>query len=108
MDIKITLGSNINQKNNIDVARRMLAEIFPDIRFSESVWTEAVGIESDRFLNCIAVFDSNLSESELIARFKAIEYELDDSHENHSLGTVIIDIDLISMGNRQIRQIIWE
>ena len=52
MKVKISLGSNINQTDNICKAKKLLANIFPDIQFSKTIWTDPIGIKSDKYLNC--------------------------------------------------------
>ena len=107
MEVIITLGSNYNQEENIRKAKGRLKELFPNICFSEQKWTEPIGIVSDRFLNCIATFETSYPQDIIEHYFKQIETELEDSHENHKNGLVRIDIDLIKYGNKTIRDIIW-
>lgn len=38
---------------------------------------------------------------------KRTEQVMGDSHQNHQLGKVLIDIDLIQYGNETIRKIAW-
>lgn len=107
MKVIITLGSNYNQEENIRKAKERLKELFPNICFSEQKWTEPIAIVSDRFLNCIATFETSYPQAIIERYFKQIEKELGDSHENHKNGLVRIDIDLIKYGNKTIRDIIW-
>ncbi len=107
MEIVITLGSNIRQTENILKAKEILRERFPDIRFTDEEWTEPVGVESDKYLNCIGRFSTTLKAKELRCFFKKVESDMGDTHENHQRGCVHIDIDLIQYGNTKLKDIIW-
>ncbi len=107
MKIKISLGSNINQVENICKAQEYLTNLFPDIYFSPSVWTNPIGIQSDKFLNCIGEFSYSISKDKLISILKKIEQTMGDNHQNHKIGKVIIDIDLCTYGTEIVKPIIW-
>ena len=107
MKVIITLGSNQNQEENISKAQKRLREIFGNIQFSEPKWTDAIGIVSDKFLNCIGTFETFYPQNVIEHYLKQIETEFGDSHENHKKGLVLIDLDLIKYGNKTIREVIW-
>ena len=73
-NIKIifSIGSNIEQRKNIDEAKRLLNEYFPCIKYSTSLWTDPI---------------------------KRIENACESSHEDHKSGHVKVDIDLLLYGN---------
>lgn len=114
MKVIISLGSNINQEENIQRAREILSHIIPDATFTEPQWTDPVRENGkqpgkDKYLNCLVeghVF--NYTEKSVIARLKQIEQTMGDSHENHMDGRVIIDLDLIQYGDHKLRDIIWK
>lgn len=114
MKVIISLGSNINQEENIQRAREILSHIIPDATFTEPQWTDPVeesGNQSGKakYLNCLVeghVF--NFTERSINARLKQIEQTMGDSHENHMEGNVIIDLDLIQYGDHKLRDIIWK
>lgn len=108
MKAVIALGSNKNQEENIRRAQKCLIEIFPNIVFDAPVWTNPVGIVSDLFLNCLGRMETMKQEAELITIFKEIERSMGDSHANHQQGFVWIDIDLIELDGRRIKNIIWQ
>ena len=87
MKIIITLGSNTHQEENVSAAQILLRQCYKDISFSETRWTEPIGIESDKFLNCTGT--------------------MGDSHENHQQGKVLIDIDLVQYDGKIVKGIIW-
>ena len=96
----IALGSNLHQEQNLLKAKDLLGHSFDGI-------TEPIGIKSDRFLNCIGTFEAELSRTAVEKILKRTEQVMGDSHQNHQLGKVLIDIDLIQYGNETIRKIAW-
>ena len=90
MKITLAIGSNILQQKNIDEAQSRLRHLLPGIVFGEAVWTTPIGIQSDRFLNLLA-----------------IEREMGDSHENHQQGHVIIDLDVAEYDGRIVKEVVW-
>ncbi len=103
----IALGSNSNQEANIFKAQTLLKQRFEGVEFSDTQWTEPIGIKSDKFLNCIGTFDTILSLTQVIQCLKKIEQTMGDSHENHQIGKVLIDIDLAQYGEKIVKKIIW-
>ena len=47
----IALGSNTDQRQNMEQARHLLGATLLNMRQSRAVWTMPIGIASDRFLN---------------------------------------------------------
>ena len=103
----IALGSNSNQEENIFNAQTLLKQRFKGVKFSDAQWTEPIGIKSDKFLNCIGTFDTKLSLNQVIQCLKETEQTMGDSHENHQIGKVLIDIDLAQYGEKIVKKIIW-
>ena len=103
----IALGSNSNQEENISKAQILLKQRFEGVKFSDTQWTEPIGIKSDKFLNCIGTFDTKLSLNQVIQCLKETEQTMGDSHENHQIGKVLIDIDLAQYGEEIVKKIIW-
>lgn len=113
MKVIISLGSNINQAENIRRAQDFLRRVIPDVEFSKPVWTKPVAVEgrplsTSKYLNCLADGSTELPEEEFVAQLKQIETSMGDSHSSHLLGNVIIDLDLIEYDGRQLREIIWK
>ena len=105
MEITIALGSNTKQERHIEEAFERLKAVFPDITFTQPQWTEPVGIVSDKYLNCIAHFTTSLSLGQLV---KNIETAMGDTHENHKQGIVLIDLDVIKYGDKEVKKIAWQ
>lgn len=107
MKITLAIGSNTQQQQNVAEAKTRLRRLFPDIVFGKELWTEPVGIRSDRFLNLLAYADTTLTLEELQKQLKGIEHEMGDSHENHQQGCVLIDIDLACYDGQTVKKVVW-
>lgn len=107
MKVKISLGSNFNQTENIFKAQDHLTMLFPDISFSQPIWTRPIGVKYDKYLNCIGEFHYDLSKEKLIATLKNIERLMGDNHSKDKTNKIIIDIDLNTYGKEQLKPIIW-
>ena len=103
----IALGSNSNQEENISKAQILLKQRFKGIKFSDAQWTEPIGIKSDKFLNCLGTFETDISLTQVKQCLKEIEQTMGDSHESHQKGNVLIDIDLAQYGEEIVKEIIW-
>ncbi len=108
MEITIALGSNTKQEQHIEEAFERLKAVFPNITFTQPQWTEPVGIVSDKYLNCIAHFTTSLSLEQLVQQLKNIETAMGDTHENHKQGIVLIDLDVIKYGDKEVKKIAWQ
>lgn len=107
MKITISLGSNTEQEQHIEEAIERLKTVFSDITFTQPQWTEPIGVVSDRYLNCLANFTTSLSLQQLVQQLKNIETAMGDTHENHKQGIVLIDLDVIKYGDREVKKIAW-
>jgi len=103
----IALGSNSNQEENISKAQILLKQRFKGIKFSDAQWTEPIGIKSDKFLNCLGTFETDISLIQVKQCLKEIEQTMGDSHESHQKGNVLIDIDLAQYGEKIVKEILW-
>jgi 7,8-dihydro-6-hydroxymethylpterin-pyrophosphokinase (HPPK) len=84
-----------------------LKQRFKGIKFSDAQWTEPIGIKSDKFLNCLGTFETDISLTQVKQCLKEIEQTMGDSHESHQKGNVLIDIDLAQYGEEIVKEIIW-
>lgn len=107
MKTTISLGSNTEQEQHIEEAIERLKTVFSDITFTQPQWTEPVGVVSDRYLNCLANFTTSLSLQQLVQQLKDIETAMGDTHENHKQGIVLIDLDVIKYGDKEVKKIAW-
>ncbi len=107
MKITISLGSNTEQEQHIEEAIERLKTVFSDITFTQPQWTEPVGVVSDKYLNCLANFTTSLPLQQLVQQLKDIETAMGDTHENHKQGIVLIDLDVIKYGDKEVKKIAW-
>lgn len=107
MKITISLGSNTEQEQHIEEAIERLKTVFSDITFTQPQWTEPIGVVSDKYLNCLANFTTSLSLQQLVQLLKDIETAMGDTHENHKQGIVLIDLDVIKYGDKEVKKIAW-
>ena len=107
MKITISLGSNTEQEQHIEEAIERLKTVFSDITFTQPQWTEPIGVVSDRYLNCLANFTTSLSLQQLVQLLKDLETAMGDTHENHKQGIVLIDLDVIRYGDKEVKNIAW-
>ena len=107
MKTTISLGSNTEQEQHIEEAIERLKTMFSDITFTQPQWTEPVGAVSDRYLNCLANFTTSLSLQQLVQLLKDVETAMGDTHENHKQGIVLIDLDVIKYGDKEVKKIAW-
>ena len=59
--IVIALGSNVDQEAHILKAKKWLEATFEDMTFGTSLWTEPIGLSSDKFLNTLGVGYTNVN-----------------------------------------------
>ena len=105
--IILALGSNFEQERNMEKAMQCLRSLFPDIRFSRILWTEPIGMVSDRFVNALAVAHSELPMEELEARLKDIEKACGRCQEEKERGIIRMDIDLMQYGEEKLHLKDW-
>lgn len=94
--IILSLGSNQDQEKNMADAVRILRNLFATITFSDSVYTEPIGLRgSAPFLNQVAVAYTSEQPDEIKHLLKRIECSLQRKPEDKNSGVVLIDIDLL-------------
>lgn len=104
----LSLGSNTGQKENMENAESLLRTLFKQIRFSDSKWTEPVGIESDLFLNKIAVVYTAHGLQQICKALRNIERKCGRSRSLHKSNVVPMDIDVLQFGDAKMHAEDWE
>jgi len=105
----LCLGSNEQKKESLQLARERLQSIFPDIHFADEEETEPVGfIRSEKFLNQVGVFTSDLPMSEIKSTLKEIEREAGRKPEDKENGIVLLDIDLLADEFMVYKPVDWD
>lgn len=77
------------------------------LRTSRNYWTEPEGLESDRpFLNACCEIETDFTPKELLLITQEVEKELGRKTKSEgSYESRIIDIDIITYGNQQVKEV---
>ena len=107
-EIVISLGSNDRQETNMIIAKQLLEQLFGDIQFTKSVWTNPIGIESDRFLNCLAIAHTKHREPQIKSALKRIEIRYGDTRAFRTINIVRMDIDILLFDGQRLHAADWQ
>lgn len=100
----ICIGSNYNRKENLLLARKRLADLFPTIRFTSEQETRPLFFRSTNpFSNQVAMFFSEVEEERIKKELKAIEKSAGRRPEDKNEEKVCLDIDLLSFDDRVLK-----
>lgn len=100
----ISIGSNYNRKENLLLARRRLADLFPSIRFTTEQETKPLFFRSPAlFSNQVAQFFSDVEEEGVRKELKAIEQSAGRRPEDKKEEKVCLDIDLLAFDDRVLK-----
>lgn len=105
--ILLALGSNVAAELHIEQAKARLSAVFPQLRFSRSLITPAIGIVSPPFINCLAEGYCSAPLEEVIVALKDIEAQMRSASEERKKGIVKIDIDLLQFDNTKRKADDW-
>ncbi len=105
----ICIGSNVDRKDNLALARKRLSALFPDIRFSAEADTRPLFFRrQDLFANQVARFMSDYDADEVMLHLKSIEREAGRTPEEKSREIVRLDIDLLACDGRVYKPEDWK
>lgn len=104
----IALGTNVNQKQNIQKAMDLLRKTWHDILFTKSKWTKPIGMDTDLFYNCLAYakVDEDLSQVQKI--LKNIEKACGNTEADRALQKIQMDIDILMFGTHKLHEQDWQ
>ena len=105
--ILLALGSNVAAELHIEQAKARLSAVFPQLRFSRSLITPAIGIVSPPFMNCLAEGYCSVLLEEVIVALKDIEAQMGSVSEERKKGIVKIDIDLLQFDGTKRKADDW-
>ena len=105
--ILLALGSNVAAELHIEQAKALLSAVFPQLRFSRSLITPAIGIVSPPFINCLAEGYCSVQLEEVLVALKNIEAEMGSVSEDRKKGIVKIDIDLLQFDGTKRKADDW-
>lgn len=107
--IIVSLGSNSNQIENIKFAKQKLEIILGEnTLFTNEIWTEPIGMVSNKFLNCLCVAATKHTKSQLDKAFKHIEKQCQRSKKNDKQNKITLDIDILLFGDEKFHPQDWE
>lgn len=105
----LSLGANENQESNMQLAQYKLERLLSNqVIFSEMMWTTPIGIDSDQFLNCLAVAHTHHSFTQLHRALKQIERSLGSLRAERKRGVVKMDIDILLFGDSRYHIDDWQ
>lgn len=104
----IALGTNVNQKQNIQKAMDLLRKTWHDILFTKSKWTKPIGMDTDLFYNCLAYakVDEDLPHVQKI--LKNIENACGNTETDRVHQKIQMDIDILMFGTRKLHEQDWQ
>lgn len=105
--IMIALGSNFEQEKNVAYAMEELRSVFPDMVFSKLLWTEPIGIVSDRFVNALGKASTSMSQQQVACMLKDIERKCGRCKEDKARNVVKLDLDLMQYGDERLKEEDW-
>ena len=91
----LSLGSNINAKENLDFARSQLNKILINTKSSSIHKTKAEGFEGDDFLNSVICGETKDSFDELNYKLKSIEDAAGRNRSAPKFSARTLDIDIV-------------
>ena len=91
----LSLGSNINAKENLDFASEELNKILINTKSSSIHKTKAEGFEGDDFLNSIICGETKDSFDELNIKLKSIEDAAGRNRSAPKFSARTLDIDIV-------------
>ena len=91
----VAAGSNIEPEQNLALAVRELARVFPGSRFSPWYRNRAVGFEGADFINLVAGFDTSLAPVAVLERLHAIETQCGRPRDAPRWAPRSMDLDVL-------------
>lgn len=96
----IGIGSNINAKQNINMAMELLSNVASIVSLSDIITTKPIGITDQAdFSNAAVAVQTNLSQEELRHQLKVIEDKIGRDRSRPKFGPREIDLDIVVFDN---------
>ena len=95
MKYYLSLGSNINAKENIALAIEELNKILTDVIISSTHKTRAEGFEGDDFLNLVLAGETSLDFDALNQKLKSIEDSSGRKRDVPKFSARTLDVDIV-------------
>lgn len=91
----VAAGSNIAPEQNLALAVRELARVFPGSRFSPWYRNPAAGFAGEDFINLVAGFDTPLSPTAVLGHLHAIEAQCGRPRDAPRWAPRTMDLDVL-------------
>lgn len=104
----LALGTNVNQERNMKQVRQLLADTWPDMKFTTPKWTQPIGMTSALFYNCLAYTEVEESLEELTEKVKNMERICGNTGAERSLNRIQMDIDILLYGDKKLHKDDWQ
>ncbi|MAR95902.1 MAG: 2-amino-4-hydroxy-6-hydroxymethyldihydropteridine diphosphokinase [Gammaproteobacteria bacterium] len=91
----LSLGSNVNAKENLDFAQKELKKILANVKSSSIYKTKAEGFNGDDFLNSVISGECNDSFDELNNKLKSLENAAARDRNAPKFSSRTLDIDIV-------------
>lgn len=104
----LALGTNVNQERNMKQVMRLLADTWPDMKFTTPKWTQPIGMASDLFYNCLAYTKVEETLEDLTEKVKNMERICGDTRAERSLNRIQMDIDILLYGDNKLHIDDWQ
>ena len=93
-EVTISLGSNVNQEENLMKAREQLTQLMTEVHFTSAIWTEPINSSrKEPYLNQLCKGTTAFSEGLLCEVLKETEKRI--GRIKNEDGIVVIDLDLL-------------
>ena len=93
--VYISIGSNVDPKDNIRIAVRAMRQVFGDLRLSPVYRSAAVGFKGEDFLNLVAGFDTEKTVEEVFDEAREIENNQGRDRNQPRFSARSIDLDIL-------------
>ncbi|MDJ0880658.1 MAG: 2-amino-4-hydroxy-6-hydroxymethyldihydropteridine diphosphokinase [Gammaproteobacteria bacterium] len=100
--ISISLGSNINREQNLQLAVSELRERYGNITLSPVYETAAVGFEGADFLNLVVSLHTERSIERVVKELKGIEDSIGRDRSQPKFSARKIDLDLLTYDDQVV------
>ena len=98
--VTLSLGSNMNARDNLTSCLDALLLQFQDLSLSCVFESEAVGFEGDNFLNMAVALETDLPLKELSVLLKSIEDKHGRDRNQPKFSGRSLDIDILTYNNK--------
>lgn len=104
----MALGSNVGQRGCMVMALSLISKVVSSTVCTRMVWTEPVGVKSDKFLNCLLAGRTLLGFEELSRAVKNIERQCGRTAEASAEGRICMDIDILEYDGARHHHDDWD